>query len=88
MTRLAAPVEATTIGAAGRAPTPGRSKNFREATLVLHDSTVNDAAFSRDGRLLATASYDKTARVWELPSGRSCTHHPRKCGVVGLVQPR
>ncbi len=35
-----------------------------------HDAGVNSVAFSPDGKLLATGSYDKTAKVWEMPSGR------------------
>ena len=35
-----------------------------------HDDDVNSASFSPDGRYVVTASYDKTARVWEIfPKG-------------------
>ncbi len=37
---------------------------------VRHDEKVNGVALSPDGRLLATASADRTARVWEVPTGR------------------
>ena len=35
-----------------------------------HGALVNDLAFSPDGQWLATASLDKTARVWEAATGR------------------
>lgn len=31
-----------------------------------HNSLVNNAAFSPDGKLIVTASNDKTAKVWNL----------------------
>ena len=40
------------------------------ATLVGHKARVRLARFSADGRLLASASDDGSARVWELPEGR------------------
>jgi WD40 repeat protein len=35
-----------------------------------HDHTVSALAWSEDGKLLVSASWDKTARVWEVASGR------------------
>jgi WD40 repeat protein len=35
-----------------------------------HDGPVTSVAFSPDGNLLATGSYDYTAKVWEMPSGK------------------
>ena len=34
-----------------------------------HSGRVNGVAFSPDGKFLATASWDNTARVWEVASG-------------------
>lgn len=45
---------------------------------VFHDHLANQCRFSRDGRLLVTASSDYTARIWSVPSMRMvavlCAH--------------
>lgn len=38
-----------------------------------HESYVSDAAFSPDGRSIATASLDRTARVWDARTGEPVT---------------
>ncbi len=46
-------------------------KTGRElATLKGHEGTLNSARFSPDGGSLVTASYDKTARIWDAQTGR------------------
>ncbi|NEP35477.1 AAA-like domain-containing protein [Moorena sp. SIO3B2] len=52
---------------------------FREgAVLTGHPDEVKDVAFSPDGKRLATASYDKTARIWDLQGNQLAvlTGHP------------
>jgi mono/diheme cytochrome c family protein len=41
-----------------------------EPAFVGHTGTVNAIAFSKDGARAASASDDRTIRVWEVPSGR------------------
>ena len=40
-----------------------------EATLEGHISWVNSAAFSMDGQRIASASDDKTAKIWNVKTG-------------------
>ncbi|MCC6231151.1 MAG: hypothetical protein IT580_00800, partial [Verrucomicrobiales bacterium] len=40
------------------------------AVLRGHSARVQDAAFSRSNKLLATAGADQSVRVWEIPSGK------------------
>ena len=41
-----------------------------EQCLVGHVETSNSADFSPDGTKIVTASYDKTARVWNAATGK------------------
>ena len=48
------------------------AKSFPQMAAILqgHTSSVLSAAFSPDGQRIVTASYDKTARVWNAASGQ------------------
>jgi WD40 repeat protein len=39
-------------------------------SLAGHGANIHDTGWSRDGRLLASSSYDGTVRVWEVATGR------------------
>ena len=43
---------------------------YRQAAVFKHDAEVTQAAFNRAGDRIVTASYDKTARIWDVSKGR------------------
>lgn len=45
----------------------------KQVQMCFHDGSVNFADFSPDGRSLATASSDGTARIWDLATGKPLT---------------
>jgi WD40 repeat protein/Flp pilus assembly protein TadD len=53
--------------------------------LWAHDAGVNDAVFSPDGSAIASASQDKTARVWSLRTGEAVGPPLRHDGPVWSV---
>jgi WD40 repeat protein len=56
-----------------------------EVQVLWHSEDVNGVAFSPDGRLLGTASDDRTARVWEVVRGRERVRLAHKGRVWGLA---
>ncbi|MBA3963343.1 MAG: protein kinase [Chthoniobacterales bacterium] len=52
---------------------------------VYHADAVGEAAFSPDGRHFATASYDHTARIWDVASGRQVGSTLQHLAPLGCV---
>ena len=50
-----------------------------------HRATVTVVAFSPDGKRLVTGGYDKTARVWDVKTGRPITRPMKQSGTVFYV---
>ena len=48
----------------------GALRDLRERLVIGHDSFVLSAAFSPDGKRIVTASWDKTARIWDAATGQ------------------
>src|SRR5262249_39461878 len=52
-----------------------------------HQAWVSGRAFSPDGKTIATGSYDKTVRLWDIATGQAigpALRHPSKPGVAFL----
>jgi hypothetical protein len=69
----------------------GPSRSAKQPTAVRtvrHSKAINAVAFSPDGRRLATASQDNTARIWDATTGQpgpSVKHESWEAGVYSLA---
>ena len=76
-----------------RFPSPEADQSLREGGALLrrrlrvleHESAVDGVVFSPDGRLVATASRDQTARIWEVSSGQHVATLRHESGVSAVV---
>ncbi len=69
--------------------TASRERKRPEAAVLLsHRGKVEYACFSRDGRLVVTASADQTARIWEAATGKPITPPLRHFGDPEIVRVR
>ncbi|MHB8519231.1 MAG: protein kinase domain-containing protein [Limisphaerales bacterium] len=59
---------------------------FRLNQVFFHQALVNDAEFSPDGRFLVTASFDHTARIWDLATGQARTPPLQHLGDVRCAE--
>ena len=61
----------------------GAWRDLREQFVLGHESAVSSAAFSPDGKRVVTASWDKTARIWDAITAKAIGYPLR--GHEGLV---
>jgi WD40 repeat protein len=57
----------------------------REIARLQHDGKVTQATFSADGRMVLTASEDRTARIWEALTGRELARLEHGTGVESAL---
>jgi WD40 repeat protein/tRNA A-37 threonylcarbamoyl transferase component Bud32 len=62
-----------------------RIARVERLTLSLHTGEVLSAAFSPDGKLLATGSADGSAKVWDVGTGKQQASLPGHRGAAGAV---
>ena len=77
------------LAAATRAdePLPNGAIARLGITALRHNHTISALAFSADGKRLASASWDKTARVWDTATGRELAAERAQSALARLKAP-
>ena len=57
----------------------------RQISRMNHEREVTSVTFSPDGKYVATGSYDKTARVWDISSGKEKNRMEHRGSVTAVV---
>lgn len=73
------------VSTASGKPLDWRTLTTERATLSGHTAEVGSIAFSTDGKLLATGSYDGTAKIWDTASGTERFHLQGDTGKIDQV---
>ncbi len=62
-----------------------KTQKLVEPTLTGHTDMLYSVAWSKDGKLIATASHDKTARIWDASNGKELQNLREHSDVVSRV---
>ncbi len=72
----------------GHEGTPQDAGSLRDASGFTHENGITSATFDDTGNLVVTTSWDKTARIWNLPRANWCSNFRKSLkALTGMMVP-